>query len=150
MEADPPFTVNILPLVIKTFGRTASAVPVAARLLGVVLLLVVVGACSQDPIEEERAKSAPPSDRILIQNAQEAIRQTLRDPASAEFRNDGVRIVADSQRIVCGEVNSKNGFGGYAGFQRYISTGRAAFVESQMQAESFALTWKTLCTAGRR
>jgi hypothetical protein len=82
---------------------------------------------------------------VLIENAEAAIQQSLRDPGSAEFRNGYVHIVADSQRVVCGEVNSRNGYGGYAGFQRFISAGRASFVESQMEPKSFALTWKTLC-----
>jgi len=43
---------------------------------------------------------------------EEAVRAELRDPTSAMFRN----IRSDRPPFVCGEVNSKNGFGGYAGW----------------------------------
>lgn len=41
----------------------------------------------------------------------------LRDPDSAQFRN--LRLLANHS--VCGEVNSKNGFGGYVGFKPFFS-----------------------------
>ena len=44
----------------------------------------------------------------------------MRDPESARFRNERIRILwtKSGQRMVvyCGEVNSRNGFGGMAGF----------------------------------
>jgi hypothetical protein len=45
------------------------------------------------------------------------ISDKLRDPESAQFRNE--RIGAGG--ALCGEVNSKNGSGGYSGFTRFIS-----------------------------
>lgn len=44
--------------------------------------------------------------------ARAAVRAELRDPASAQFRN----VRARSGGGFCGEVNSKNGFGGMTGF----------------------------------
>ncbi len=47
---------------------------------------------------------------------EQAVREKLRDPDSAKFRNvSGDKI--DGQW--CGEVNAKNGMGGYAGWQRF-------------------------------
>lgn len=40
----------------------------------------------------------------------------MKDPASVMFRNVGSR-----EGIVCGEINGKNAFGAYVGFQRFIS-----------------------------
>lgn len=52
----------------------------------------------------------------------ELVRQSLRDPASAEFRN-----IRETTNGVCGEVNAKNGFGGMTGFEPfYVSTISAA------------------------
>ncbi len=56
----------------------------------------------------------------------------LRDPDSATFRN--VRRVplkdakpdAASPFVYCGEVNSKNGFGGYAGYVEFAVLGKTA------------------------
>lgn len=52
--------------------------------------------------------------------ARAALRGELADPDSAEFR----RVTVADRRIpiVCGEVNSRNRFGGYVGFRRFIVT----------------------------
>ncbi|WP_278069899.1 hypothetical protein [Brevundimonas sanguinis] len=54
-----------------------------------------------------------------IRDAKEAVKDTLRDPGSAEFRH--VRVVRqDGQpRVVCGAFNGKNAFGGYVGFRDF-------------------------------
>jgi hypothetical protein len=53
------------------------------------------------------------------ETAKEDVKALLRDPESAIFRN--VVVWADS--YTCGEVNSRNGFGGMAGYTRFISMG---------------------------
>jgi hypothetical protein len=55
--------------------------------------------------------------KMIFLDAHAAVSEQLRDPQSAQFRHD--RLVAD-EKLVCGEVNGKNGYGGYAGFQPYI------------------------------
>ncbi|MBD9368833.1 hypothetical protein [Xanthomonas sp. XNM01] len=50
------------------------------------------------------------------QEAKEKVRQALKDPASAQWRN--VNVIYSN--VVCGEVNAKNSMGGYAGFQRFL------------------------------
>lgn len=55
--------------------------------------------------------------------AQAFIAASLNDPASAQFRNlDAHTSNGDHGpfRVVCGEVNGKNGFGAYAGFTRFV------------------------------
>lgn len=46
--------------------------------------------------------------------AEEAVRERLKDPTSAQFRN--VRKEGD---YVCGEVNAKNGLGGYGDYSDF-------------------------------
>lgn len=42
----------------------------------------------------------------------------LRDPRSAQFRN--VRMIVNGgTSVVCGEVNARNGYGGYNGFEPF-------------------------------
>ncbi|NKA33228.1 hypothetical protein GO300_01294 [Ralstonia solanacearum] len=49
------------------------------------------------------------------------VKQHLRDPDSAEFRNTKYGPDVGAGKALCGEVNAKNGFGGYAGFRRFVS-----------------------------
>jgi hypothetical protein len=47
---------------------------------------------------------------------EQEVKTLLRDPQSAQFRN----IKANDKHVFCGEVNSKNGFGGYGGFTKFL------------------------------
>lgn len=66
----------------------------------------VVSACSQEPD---------------FTQYREAVKNELRDPASAEFRNEQIRTLWTSggRRITlyCAEVNANNAYGGKAGFK---------------------------------
>lgn len=80
--------------------------------------------------------------------SQQSIRARLKDPDSAEFRN--VRFYSGSgQPVTCGEVNSKNGFGGYTGFQQFIASGTVAnlaFLQSDMTTSvEWANSWNRFC-----
>lgn len=62
-------------------------------------------------------------DGIAVYNAETAVKARLRDSGSAQFKNVAAfRPAAARQapQAVCGEVNSKNGFGGYAGYQVFV------------------------------
>jgi hypothetical protein len=69
-----------------------------------ILLIVAVGACADSGASE----------------AEEIVRDTLSDPASAQFED--VATSAANPDVVCGLVNSKNRMGGYAGNKRFIVT----------------------------
>ena len=64
--------------------------------------------------------------RRMRQAAEDAVRYLLRDPDSASFRDVAIREnprAQDSQYIefhVCGSVNSRNGYGGMAGFTNFV------------------------------
>lgn len=55
------------------------------------------------------------------------ISSQMKDPDSAKFRNE--RLTKSGW--LCGEINAKNGLGGYSGFERYISSQGARYIESQ-------------------
>lgn len=62
--------------------------------------------CSKSPEQEAKSEKA-----MLEVKVQDVVKSLLKDPNSAEFQNmDGV----------CGEVNSKNSFGGYTGFKKFV------------------------------
>ena len=51
-----------------------------------------------------------------MEKGKEAAAQSLRDPSSAQFRN-----VTTNGNYVCGEINGKNAFGGFAGFSEFYA-----------------------------
>ena len=77
--------------------------------------------------------------------AKDLIKSKLRDPDSAVF--DQVRVSRKSGHpIACGTVNSKNGFGGMTGAQRFISNGATlAFIEEEMADGAINEVWARFC-----
>lgn len=66
-----------------------------------------------------------------------ALKKFLKDPDSAEIRN---------RNGYCGEVNSKNGFGGFTGFKRYIASPAIVAVEDEnMSSTEFDKAWQEVC-----
>ena len=61
------------------------------------------------------------SERNLIEASVDAIRNRMKDPASAQFRNVRLRPYGSGQ-VVCGEVNAKNSYGGYVGFVPFVAS----------------------------
>lgn len=84
-----------------------------------------LAACAPQPTREE----------MQIAAVQEAVRAQLRDPQSAQFTN-----VRKSRLAICGEVNSKNAYGGYAGAERFygFSTDQQTVVVLQSTAPTIA------------
>ena len=81
-----------------------------------------------------------------MEAGKDAVRQKLKDPQSAQFQKVFFHRGKDNIPMTCGEVNSKNGFGGYTGFQRFVSAGRedATFVEAEVTSD-FAMVWSRFC-----
>ena len=91
--------------------------------------------------EEEAVKEAQRQERDKIINieveSKMALMNFLKDPNSAEVRN---------QNGNCGEVNSKNGFGGYTGFKRYIASPTVVAIEGEnMSSSEFESAWNKVC-----
>lgn len=74
-----------------------------------------------------------------------AVKAKLKDPSSAQFRNVYFHRGADGIPMTCGEVNSKNSFGGYSGYQRFVSAGKPELTFLQEQVADFNTVWKRLC-----
>jgi hypothetical protein len=71
------------------------------------------------------ASVAACDSRGQFQEAEDAVRAQLRDPGSAQFRNE--HTCGDTQDVM-GEVDAKNGYGGYAGFKSFVyAKGEVAF-----------------------
>ena len=84
-------------------------------------------------------------DAEIIEGARSTLRDTLKDPSSAEFRNEKVGFY-EGRAVVCGEVNSNNSFGGKTGFQRYVAANASAVVtEEAMDPLEFETVWARIC-----
>jgi len=84
------------------------------------------------------------SEQSVIAATQIAASNGLKDPGAAQFRT--VRVVAHyNGRLVCGEINGKNGFGAYVGFREFVGSPGGAMVQragsSNMEAEE---TWNAI------
>lgn len=63
--------------------------------------------------------------QTLMKTLRKQLLNALKDPDSARFKDEFVSLSDDAENPVlslCGTVNSKNAYGGYVGFSRYIVT----------------------------
>lgn len=64
------------------------------------------------------AATASAEDQQQIELAKKIAVYDLKDPDSAQFRNLWVRNTGKDY-VVCGEINAKNSYGGYVGYQQF-------------------------------
>lgn len=107
-------------------------------LISVVVIAVKSMSNSESPSKKAAADAA--MQEIKLQRlAREFVSTQLKDPDSADFRH---------QRGMCGEVNAKNSFGGYAGFKRFIAANaEMVFLEDdkRLEAGAFQAAWDKFC-----
>jgi hypothetical protein len=63
-----------------------------------------------------------------VEEAKSRVRSMLNDPDSAQFRN----VHTKNDGSIAGEVNARNGFGGYVGFKCFLVTAAMAYVDHWM------------------
>nr|WP_298931167.1 zinc ribbon domain-containing protein [uncultured Erythrobacter sp.] len=108
------------------------------------------GGSASTTVASEEDEDTPPDQatqmRIVVAS-QDGVRSRLKDPESADFRNVGYYSGgSEGASAVCGEVNAKNSFGGFTGFERFVALGEdIAFLESDVEASEFAKVWKSVC-----
>jgi hypothetical protein len=64
--------------------------------------------------------AAAPAQPDYFLRAQQVMSEGMRDPDSVKFRNLFEGNGLSGRKTVCGEVNAKNGFGGYTGMKPFI------------------------------
>lgn len=84
------------------------------RGVGLSALLCMVAATGVEASEPnlEQAKSLARARMVEV----------LRDPDSARFRNVRYSVQSDGRIIFCGEVNARNGLGGYTGYMLFVTS----------------------------
>lgn len=104
-------------------------------------ILYEFGAFGGSPGSRERAQQM--SEFALIDRGKDMAAARLRDPDSAQFRS--VRFSDRRGPTVCGEINGRNAFGAYAGFQRFVSGGSPGTTFLEGDAQDFGDVWARLC-----
>ncbi|CAM5385783.1 hypothetical protein RLIN73S_02846 [Rhodanobacter lindaniclasticus] len=80
----------------------------------------------------------------VIEQAEAAVASKLKDPESAHFTDV---TISDKGNLVCGWVNAKNSFGGYAGFRPFVVSGSYVQLRDEPNVGPlnnrgiFAITW---------
>lgn len=95
-----------------------------------------------EPAKPEKKQSPELTEIKLNRLAREFVEGVIKDPKSAQFRN---------QRGVCGEVNAKNSFGAYSGYQRFIAaSGEMVLLERDggLSQSVFNDVWNRGCVGG--
>lgn len=95
----------------------------------------------KSPQYEKPYKSKPAAAKSAMAAGKAAVMDGLRDPSSAQFKN----VFTHNDFFVCGEVNAKNGMGGYVGFKRFVSMGIVGLVKYDDGSEEFSDYWLTSC-----
>lgn len=115
-------------------------IAVGIAILGADWLWYQVGYMSDANVAARQAESRVVQANVArfarLRDARDAVRARLKDPDSAQFRN---------QAGWCGEVNAKNSLGGYVGYRRFIASGRTVLVEGDVSGVVFNDTWRKIC-----
>ena len=83
--------------------------------------------------EQRKAELAQQEqDELWAIEMEDRVRAQLKDPDSARFRNTRT-YHGGGVPVACGEVNSKNSFGGMGGFQRFVAAGDIIALDEQVE-----------------
>ena len=69
-----------------------------------------------------------------IQASLDSVKEIMKDPDSVKFKDVEYKNYNDG-KIVCGQVNAKNSYGGYTGFKRFIASPIDAYVYNDDQRQ---------------
>lgn len=59
------------------------------------------------------------ADTSFTIKAQNQIKEFMKDPDSTQFRNVKEIVNTQGSKVLCGQINSKNSYGGYVGFKPF-------------------------------
>jgi hypothetical protein len=107
------------------------------RLLITTALMLALAACGKSAEQKQREDMA-----LLSSQGEKYVREKILEPSQAQFRNQFI----GKGGAPCGEVNAKDAFGAYIGFQRYISVARELTLLAQdVSPAEFDAQWQQLC-----
>ncbi|MFK4003840.1 hypothetical protein [Qipengyuania sp. NPDC077563] len=124
----------------------------ARRLCFLATFAAFTGACGSGESDSDFSPDArdPATLAQYATMSKYKVEERLRDPSSAVYRS--VKIYehpnSDGGVVFCGEVNARNGFGGLAGFERFVAHPTNAALESMGPTE-FQSGWNKFCASSR-
>lgn len=82
----------------------------------------------------------------LLDEARAAVGDLVKDPSSLQFRKVFISMKG-TLRIVCGEFNAKNSYGGYVGFTRFYHVEGASLttIEAGLEGGVVKTMWPNVC-----
>lgn len=122
------------------------------KIINSILIGIAIGLVTQANATSTDAYNRTTDTKKLgwMDAGMESVKRKLKDPASAQFRDVFFHRGADGVPVTCGHVNSKNGFGGYIGYQRFVSAGKPELTWIEQQVSDFDVVWDRLCMSGGR
>jgi hypothetical protein len=97
---------------------------------------IAVAFCFGAIAAKPKARANP--NAALILRARSALAERMKDPASLQTRRISVHRGSDGM-VVCGEVNARNSYGGYVGFQRFVYGAGVALLEDDQEYGQLAI-----------
>jgi len=100
-----------------------------------------------DYLDGENAYNKATNARKIawMNQGMEAVKSLLKDPGSAQFRNVYFHFGAARIPATCGEVNPRNSYRTYGGYQKFVSLGSSDTTTLQGQFKDFAYLWNKVC-----
>lgn len=132
----------------KKFNRSGCLITLGV--IGVISLVGIAMPTNKEEIDNnpilETSKELSSEDIFGYQEAAKLIvSERLRDPDSAIFSDITVYPEQEDRPvIICGYVNSRNGFGGMTGPQRFIAGG-TVMLEEQFTKKQMSIGWNRFC-----
>lgn len=128
-DIEPKYTSEVL------IEKKSKLLPIFLAVAVIIIALLILFSCisGDDSVSNDDLKS----NREVI--AITSVKGQLKDADSAKFRN---------MNGMCGEVNSKNSFGAYIGYKRFIGTPDLTIIDGenpQVDQATFNEVWKKMC-----
>jgi len=136
------------------------------KLVGILLAVLVVLAWLGSQLNgTSQPKATPPQPTVAVEKrpltpaekklqqeklfgaktivaAKRAVKNSLKDPESAEFKDVYANYTDGYDVVACGYVNAKNSFGGYTGYKAFVSSGKSVIMEGQ---DDILKAWNSAC-----
>jgi len=97
------------------------------------------------------SKPARPATKAELAKLRVKVGEELKDGDSAKYKDVRIVVSEDGTKNACGYVNSKNSYGGYTGFSKFVAIGlEFPMFETERDKETGvfeSVTWKKFCTS---
>lgn len=105
------------------------------------IFVAIVGAMMA--MQATQAQMMMKERSVFIKEAKEQVANSMIDPESARYRNLFLSELAT--QALCGEINGKNRYGGYVGFQKFYSIPFGSAISTGQDDKSFEIGWNSYC-----